>query len=381
VNGPAQIHPRLYAFLADGGSAARLMDRVAMTIASDVQAQALLSRPRAKVLSDIKVRVKSGGSPAIKSLYWSVQAPDRAAWGGLSARTLIVGPQGGRWLDLPADPALGALEGLQRQPVIWEVLRYIPMRRATLLHRPDAEHADKPAHIVKVKRPERAADAARRLAAVNEALGVAPPVIIPRLLQVSADGTLRMSLCQGASLGSIPGRRVSGLLWRIGQMHARLHACPCDGLPFGPTVSDEKALAFIGALSPNLRGLADRLSRNLGARPLPSAPVLCHGDAGLDQILLDGERLSLVDFDLSHAGEAAADIAQFLVVLAENGFGEDDRARYLDGYADVRRRPEPARLQWFLAKAVTARVLVYLRKDQAHRIPRVLGLIDEGITA
>lgn len=371
---------RPYAFLATG-SAGRLMDRVARAIADDAPAQALLSNRQAQIMSDIKTRVKSSGSPAIKSMYWSVRCPDPDVWGGMRARTLVAGPDLMDWLDLPQDPALPMLAAFRSMPGLCQVLRYVPLRRATLLHRP----ATGPARIVKVKRPDRAADAARRLAAANMALGTAQAFTIPRLLDTHPDGTLVLSLCPGTSLGTGLARNGTGLLRRIGRMHAALHACPPAALPHEQPGDATDSLALTAALRPGLIPALIPLTHLLRDRPAPSDPVLCHGDLGFDQMLLDGDSLSLVDFDLCHAGEAAADIARFLVVLTEAPppglTAAVAEAAYLGGYAETRALPAPARLHWFRTEALAARLLICLRKDQSPQIARLLSLINSRVPA
>jgi Phosphotransferase enzyme family len=371
---PPTLRP--YAFLTDG-SPGRFMDDVALAISSDAQALKLLDNPQAEVVSDLKTRVKSSGKPAVKALYWSVRCPDPGTWGRMQARTLLADPDRMDWIDLPQDPALPALADLHTEPGHWQILRYVPLRRATLLHR----SASGPPVIIKVKRPDRAKDAAGRLTAAQAVLGQFPGFAIPRLLDTRADGTFALSLCRGASLSAGFPDDVPGLMRRIGQMHASLHITVPVGLPPGSHSPATDILDLAAALHPALCRLLAPLTQLLRSRPRPSAPVLCHGDLGFDQILHENGAMSLVDFDLCHAGEAAADIARFLVALAGNpppGLpAAVAEAAYLDGYAELRALPDRDRLHWFQTEAVAARLLVCLRKDQAQpqQITRLLSQI------
>ena len=370
------LRPKPYAFLPEG-SARRFIDRIAAEIAGDARALALLERPGARVTSDLKARVKSRGTPLVKGLYWSVQCPDPSAWGGLRARTLIAGLDRLDWLDLPTDPKLPALPRLRTSAGVWKILRYIPLRRMTLWHQP----AVGPARIIKVKRTDRAADAAHRLALASAATQDGFGFTVPRLLETVPDGAFALSLCPGTALGTgLPGD--AGVTLRaIGRMHASLHRCSAPGLP--PEDRPANPLPLITALCPDL-SLSD-LAHQLQDRPARSAPVLCHGDFALDQILLGPDGLALVDFDRCHAGDAAADIARFLVNLAEapcpGPTAAQARTAYLAGYAEVREPPDPARLNWHLAEAVANRILVCLRKDQPHLIPGFLALIQSPVQA
>ena len=303
---------RPYGFITDA-SAARFMDGIAGRITIDPAAQASPGRPDVTVKSDLKARVKSTGRVAIKSLDWSVRCPDPGVFGGLRARTLLAWPERMHWIDLPDDPALPALASLANQKGQWQMLRYVPLRRATLLH----HSRDRAPHIVKVKRPDRAREAGFRPLAAQAALGASPGFGMPHLQALDAAGCLRISLCPGTPLsGGFPAD-LRATLRRIGDLHARLH-----------------------------------------------------------------DALSLVDFDLCHAGDAAADIARFLVSLPDDLAANADRAvcqeAYLQGYHDRRVLPDAETLRWHRAQAVAKRLLVYLRKDQANpsRIDRLVAQIE-----
>lgn len=371
----ARLRP--FAYLGHGAAGA-LMDRVAEAIATDSAAQALLSHPGVEVMSDVKARAKPGQTPVVKAFYWSVQCPDAGVWGGLRARTLIADKSGMVWMDMADDPALPALAALRAVPGRWRVLRYVPLRRATLRH----DLPEGGARIVKVKRPHRAADAARRLAAVQAALCGTSAFSVPALLEDAVDGVFALSFCQGRSLAAGLGAEPAGMLRRIGGMHARLHAASTEGLPAEEDSSVLQDNEPWLALRPDLAPQMGRLRAILADRPSPGALSLCHGDLSFDQMLWDGRGLSLVDLDRSHAGDAGADIARFLVHLAENlpsglqsgaAFGA-----YLEGYAGAGDLPGRDRLAWFMAEAVMARMTVRLRKDQAEAaaMRALLGLVD-----
>jgi Ser/Thr protein kinase RdoA (MazF antagonist) len=281
------------------------------------------------------------------------------------------------WLELPTDPELPALPRLQASAGEWRVLRFVPLRRMTLWHQPPSG----PARIVKLKRPDRAADAAHRLALAFAATNRRPGIAMPRLLKTSPDGAFALPLCPGTPLGAGLPCDAATTLRAIGRMQATLHRCSPTGLP--PDDPPLHPLPLIAALCPGLplSDLADQLRH----RPAPSALVLCHGDFALDQILLGPDGLSLVDFDHCHRGEAAADIARFLVTLAEAPPPGLTAAQagpaYLAGYAEIREPPNPALLDWHFAEAVANRILVCLRKDQPHLIPRLLEQVQGQVPA
>jgi len=369
--------PRPYAFVARG-SAAGFVDDVAQCIATDGIARAAVAQPGHQVMSDIKARTRPADSLSIKSLYWSVQNRDPAVWGGLRARTLRAERGGIEWHSLPEDPALPALAGLAAIPGRWAVLRYVPFRRATLLHQALGGQAC----IVKVKRPDRAVDAAHRLRCVAEALKPLPEIGIPTLLQEPQDGVFSFSFRPGRPLALPPSPdRATALLRRIGQMHAALHDTPATALPMEEVPSAAEELETAAQLCPSFIPRLAMLAARLRQRPEPGVSALCHGDLALDQFLMEGEALSLVDFDRSHAGDPAADVARFMVHLAEQALGLLPRAlaleAYLQGYAERRALPASEPLGWHLANAAAARVMIRIRKDQVD--PRAMSeILDLG---
>lgn len=369
--------PRSYAFVS-AGAAGRFVDAFHTAITADGPASAALCHPQAQILSDLKARVKSNGHPQIKSAYWSVRCPDPDIWGGLRGRTLVATPDRLVWHDLPQDPALVPLADLQAQPGDWLMLRHIPLRRATLLHRPPNDRA----RIVKVKRPDRALDAANRLAAVQAAVAGHGDFAVPDLLAVDPAGTFTQSICPGCPITPGIAPPTPALLRRIGRLLGQLHLCPADGLPAQAPPVAADTIAIVAALHPALAEALPPIGPTLANPPPPTAQVLCHGDFGFDQILQDGQRLSLVDFDRAHRGEAAADIARFLVLLAERPLRslppQAAECAFLGGYAECRPLPAPAPLAWFLAQAALERLHVLLRKDAArpHITARLIALIQ-----
>lgn len=376
------VAPKPYAFLA-AGSTGRRISAITAAIHADARAATLLADPQATIMSDVKLRLKASGSPVVKSLYWSVQRPNPQVWGGAEVRTLVAGEDGLIWCDWLDDPGLPGLRALPSEGKAWRLLRYIPERRATFW----VGSSSGPARIVKVKRADRAHDAAHRLAVVNAALAQVKGVQVPRLLSPAQDGVFSLSICPGTVFGQGAWADARTILHRIGQVHGRLHNASPRGLPQDPHAPALKSLALIAALCPAVRPVLAQVADFLMDAPPPAAPVLCHGDLAPDQILSDGTTISLVDFDRAHAGDAAMDIARFLVALADQPLAGLDIATaqnsYLSGYAEMRPLPQTRRLQWCLAEVAVARLLVLLRKDLASpaRVDRLVSMIRSQVAA
>jgi tRNA A-37 threonylcarbamoyl transferase component Bud32 len=368
---------RPYAFIARG-SAVGFVDEVAQSIALDGAANDALAQPGHHILSDIKPRTKPADSLSLKSLYWSVQYHDPHAWGGVRARTLLAERGGITWHSLPDDPALPALATLADLPGRWVILRYVPFRRVTLLHQPPGAQP----RIVKVKRQDRALDAAHRLCRVGEALLDLPGFRIPRLIENPQDGVFALSVLPGRPLclPSAP-QDAMPLLRRIGQLHATLHDAPASALPAEEVPSAADELETAAQLCPDLIPKLAALASHLRHRPDPAPQALCHGDLALDQFLMTSDSLSLVDFDRSHAGDPAADIARFVVHLSEQATGmlppKAAITAYAQGYAERRALPDANHLAWHLANAAVARVMIRIRKDQVD-LDALSGMLEIG---
>ena len=116
-----------------------------------------------------------------------------------------------------------------------------------------------------------------------------------------------------------------------------------------------KAVGVIARARPDAGPAAARLlARLLETRAYAAGPaVALHGDTNLRNAILDGDRVTLIDFEDAAAGPAAADLGQ---TLARAGAGAALQAALLDGYASVRPAPGEAALRWHTGACVLARL-------------------------
>ena len=97
-------------------------------------------------------------------------------------------------------------------------------------------------------------------------------------------------------------------------------------------------LARVAERSPARAERAARLlgaCRSLAERTPAPVPTGIHRDFYADQVVVDGERLTLIDFDLYCVGDPALDVGNFLGHLAEQAVREHGDPRALAGAEDA----------------------------------------------
>jgi aminoglycoside phosphotransferase len=320
----------------------------------------------ARVHADLTLRPDdASGGLVLHRAYWSLQSesPD-----GFRATTLDYRAKGDRatWLEFPEDPQLPALGDLGGT-----VLRYMPLRRCTA--RADGA-------VGKVKRPRRAAEAWALLRAVHAALGDGHAgFAVPAPLSYDADrATYEQTAVAGDDLAEIAD--ADGLR-HAGALHRAMHAAGVPGVPpedpaqaLAELRDDARWVAF--ALPEHADAVHDVVAA-LERRPLDPAATaaFCHGDLVPSQLLVDGERWAITDFDGARIGDPHRDLAVWLASLttdvpaleAAAEAGDEDavaraEAAYLDGYGAHDER----RLLWRRAAAEIHSVAVALKKDRHH---------------
>jgi aminoglycoside phosphotransferase (APT) family kinase protein len=175
----------------------------------------------------------------------------------------------------------------------------------------------------------------------------ARPVACPRVVGRCAELDLTL-------ISRVPGRRpdlrsateLEAAVDGAARFAAALHT---SGIAAGPahTLEDElaRAAVAVAAIRDDAPELAGRLSRALeragaaAGRTAAQPAVLAHGDMTPSQLLLDGDRVGLVDFDGVCQAEPAFDLGRFLAYLraalakSGNPAGEALCARLLAAHA------------------------------------------------
>lgn len=185
--------------------------------------------------------------------------------------------------------------------------------------------------FVKVVRPSKAEDLARRGALVSALIG--EEVRVPRLADGSEPerGVLRWSVVPGATLHDLgaSGEWSASQAWTAwhtaGRAVARLHSAPAEHVTARHGATDELAAlaAFLdpavahGLLDADLVARArERVAAELEAGAGGSAPGVLHRDLHDKQLLLDDAgTVGMIDVDTLAVGERALDVANLLVHL------------------------------------------------------------------
>jgi Ser/Thr protein kinase RdoA (MazF antagonist) len=222
-----------------------------------------------------------------------------------------------------------------------------------------------------------------------------PALRSPRALAHDVDRNLLL-------LEPMPGRswldldRASAVeaLRGLGRAIAVLHATPLGGgitsglRRFGRLDLRHvvRAGELISQALPDVAAAAGSLTDRLASGPpVPQEPVLLHGDCHPGNVLVAGDRVSVLDIDQAGTGPAAADIGSLLARLAYGAtLGESDQATatlmsnaFLDGYTQVRALPDAQTLAWYAAAAMLAerglRAVNRIRTEALGQMPGLLG--------
>jgi aminoglycoside phosphotransferase len=247
----------------------------------------------------------------------------------------------------------GTLDRLVGQPVSPRLVAYCAERSASAECAGDDGRVLAYAKVHAFAGRERAGLEAAR-AAENGRLRV------PRVVG-ALDGALAVEAVGGRRLDTLAPSELPDALRRLGAALATLHArAPLPAARFERLDTERlaKAVGVIARARPDAGpAAAELLARLLATRAdAGGPPVALHGDANLRNALLDGDRVTLIDFEDASAGPAAADLGQVLARLRGMGVTDEAAADALvEGYARVRPAPPPAALRWHTAASLLAR--------------------------
>jgi thiamine kinase-like enzyme len=190
-------------------------------------------------------------------------------------------------------------------------------------------------------------------------------------------GWFATSVAPGRSLDAAPGSGV-----RLALRHAlgALHSTAAPTLSLRDEREDlaaaVRALAALAEVAPELGARARSLSTGLHDRLAsldPVAHVFTHGDLGADQLLVEGDRVSVIDWDEAANGDPHADWASLLADLRARGLALDwvePLAREVLGA-----RFDVKRFHWQAAAAEARRAIEALQRGRADWRARSLDAL------
>lgn len=179
---------------------------------------------------------------------------------------------------------------------------------------------------------------------------------------------LLLEAVEGERLADLRGAEARRGYERLGSALAELHSLPVPaGLSPFKRLDPERTLSAASIISlacPDLRREAEDLSAELAARwESPAGAQVClHGDLHPKNVLLFGDRLTLLDLDQAGAGRPAADLGSLLARLSYSHLSglipkrlaEELSDSFLAGYGRVRTLPQKTCLNWHMSAALLA---------------------------
>lgn len=349
------------------------------------------------VHAEIKGKRRPDGGWTLDRFYWSLQSWNQVDPIGFRARTLHYAAKTGRteFCDFPADPYLTSMalffNGTQRASRRIDILQYIPLRRLTF--RLNSLPGIGPSEIGKFKRRSRLWEAYDRLAAVCLAAARSDTpfsVAAPRGIDEDRSLFFQQEM-PGRDLASqLDSENFRGLLGNLGGIHRDLHRLRAAEVPvwnlnaFIQQLRDDIdwIVFFQPALEPFLGETLALLLRNVPKVDL-AAYTFCHGDFVCSQVLREGDRWSLIDFDLCKKGDPYLELAMLAAslkydvplfegqIIGVNGgkadLLEDGVAAYLDGYQKCAGETLcRQRLSWYRVCAEIYYLALMFKKNRFH---------------
>lgn len=239
-----------------------------------------------------------------------------------------------------------------------------------------------------VLRSYRRRDAARAAEALQQLHRTGPPT--PALLgQDLRVGLLAVQHLPGSDLAHALATGAAGALQvrAAGAALAALHTSGASRLPGRLAADDiaavQAAADHVAVLLPHLAAAAHRLAEQLSRElaDLPAVRCALHGDFSLDQVVLQGPGLSLIDLDRAAVGHPAADLGSAAAALAVAGPSDVDGSRRLleaieQGYQQVAPLPAAHARAVHTAAALLQRAVEPFRTRRADWPDEVRLLVE-----
>lgn len=269
-----------------------------------------------------------------------------------------------------------------------ELVAYRPGRRATVRFGGGASFA-------KLLRPKRAAELAKRHAALEALRAAAGPDFpsIPALTTaVLPRGILVFAAARGTALDVLLRADVvdPNALASVARGLAAFHAAVVDTDAFPGAAAARSLPEWIEIVRPHDAALAidaTALARELGEAPPCARPALIHGDCHDRNVFVAGDELSLIDLDLCGLGDPRADAGNLAAHLllralhdgASTARGWEVAARFLCAYGQASRLAGAEALVLSTARALVRLACVHrFRRAWNSLCPQLLRAAREA---
>jgi len=211
-----------------------------------------------------------------------------------------------------------------------------------------------------------------------------------------ASATLFQEAVAGTTAESLAVQRLfsSTLAARVGAGVAALHAVGLDGLD-GVDANTclarlREVIRVLGPVLPRSAARAHAVMAQLEKQaPAAAAPATLHGDLHLNNVLVDEDRIALVDLDDLCRGPAELELGSFVAALlyraalhGRRGMHQEDIEHFLAGYAEHASRPVRVdQVGWYAAAALIHerawRCLTSLKPGRLALIDELIGEASE----
>jgi aminoglycoside phosphotransferase len=290
----------------------------------------------------------------------------------------------------PRDRRLGGLEyflrpdaALRAQVPGWvasTLAGYAPEKCAVIAC---LDNDGRPLAFAKVFADQATADCVRALyARLAASIGRRNAFDVPGIIAERTDRrALWFAPASGTRAADLPAADLSDALRRIGRAVGHVHAAPAgDEIRAANRHTPDalhEAARLVGRAQPRLQHSVLLLAADLASRRTREDAVLLHGDLHLKNAFVDGDRVSLIDFDQAARGPAAVDLGGLLAAL--HGADPSLGSALLAGYAEVLALPSANSLAWHTAASLlTERAVRAITRVRLPTLRTLDHLIDDA---
>jgi aminoglycoside phosphotransferase len=292
--------------------------------------------------------------------------------------------------NLPAlvDPASDLAAHLDRRWLVSDLVDYYPEASAVVRCLDDSRRTIAYGKVY-------AGSEGENTLRIQEALARAADGPRLRIARPLAYSTRRKSLLiepiEGPSIARLPGTQLLSGLHAYGAALATLHSIPLALVVSNGSSSLarlQRRAAGVQTVRPDVSGSIHDLLAGLTTRWEEAAgePVPIHGDTNVNNAIVQGNGVTLIDFDRATVGSRGSDIGNLLGLfryfralgLISPSEERERASAFRRGYASVRSLPDEQALRVHEAAAVAERAFRAVTRLRSSALPLVPALLAEA---